>query len=158
MVRLILLLILSWAACAAAAEFEASAGLACGNTLRCHDADLNSAAVEATALLDDRHWDISVGHIGGQDGGWEAGGFYYLSAQRIMRFGEILPVDLYAGLGLIARTWAPNVDELLPSPVSFSLSAGLDAGPLRIEFRHASNAGLKSPNRGENWLLIGWTF
>lgn len=145
-------------AATAHADLALSGGLACGNTLRCHESDYNSAALEVSWLADARHWDVSAGHIGAQAGGWEAGGFYYLSAQRVMRLEELIPVPLFAGLGLIARTWAPNVEELLPSPASFSLSLGIDAGPLRVQFRHASNAGLKEPNRGENWILFGWTF
>lgn len=127
------------------------------DTLRFTDNNTSSMAYEASLLLDDRHWDISVGRMA-ENTHFDVGTIDYLSAQRIVRFGEILPLDLFAGLGLMVRSNGNRVEELLPSEVNFSLSAGLDIGPLRIQLRHASNGGFKDPNRGVNWLLFGLTF
>lgn len=142
---------------ALAGELVVSGGSAAADTARFGSGDIAAAVGEVSLLLDERHWDISAGVIGRQyDGG--VGSFGYLSAQRIMRLGELLPLDLFLGGGLIVRTDAENVTSLLPSAVSFSLSAGWDIGPVRLQYRHASNGGLKDPNRGENWILVGWIF
>lgn len=138
-------------------DFEIAGGVASANTLRLDDSYLNAGAVEATMLFDQKRWDISVGFIGAQAGD-TIDEYAYVSAQRVMRFGEILPLDLYLGVGLMARERDDNVEELLPQWWNFSLSLGLDVGRFRVELRHASNAGLQEPNRGQNWLLIGWAF
>ena len=98
--------------------------------------------------------DVSVGRFGPQD--W-VGSYSYLSVQKTgsYQFGQIRP---FYGLGLLARTWTDQVDRVLSTPVNFSLSAGLDVGRLRVQYRHASNAGLSQPNHGQNWVLIGWRF
>lgn len=155
--RLILMLVLLVAANAYGYEGALSAGSWALDTLRFADNNTSSTAYEATLLLDERHWDISVGRMA-ENTHFGVGTIDYLSIQRVVRFGEILPLDLFAGVGGMIRSNGDRVEELLPSELNFAISAGLDVGPLRVQLRHASNGGFKDPNRGVNWLLFGVTF
>lgn len=128
-------------------------------------ADANSAnpfgdtpAVEAALDFGaHRQWEVAAGWIGDQRDTVEE--FGYVSAQRMFRFtSDDGNGALVLGLGLMAREHTENIDLLLPQWWNFSISAGIEWGPIGLTYRHASNAGLESPNRGQNWLLASWRF
>ena len=138
-----------------AAQFEVSGGIASAYSWNYLKGD--AFAGEVSALLDGGRWDLSVGYIGEQLD--VVNPFTYLSAQRVVHLFKARSLSPFMGLGLMARTHSKNVDELLPQWWNFSLSAGMEMGDhLRVEARHASNAGLETPNRGVNWFLVGWRF
>jgi hypothetical protein len=149
------LLALLFLTATARADFALTGGLAAGGSWDVLDDGVT--AVEASWLPDERHWDLSLGYVAELDR-WDVSRLGTLRVERVMRLGELLPLNLYLGLGALARTASRNADEVLPTAVSFSLTAGLDLGPVRVQWRHASNGNFVQPNRGINWLLVGVTF
>lgn len=127
-------------------------GIATQNGLRFSSEESNAPAGEITGLLDGRKWDLSVGWIGEQDG-WFVDDFYYVSGHRLVRWRK-----LQFGLGLMARERVDGIENTLPQWWNFSFLVGVNLGNFSLELRHASNAGLEDPNRGQNWLLAGWRF
>lgn len=153
MTKAIIALIVVLFAMPASGELVVSGGVATSSTVRFHDPE--AAAVEVSWITE--KWtgiDVSAGWIGDQE--W-VDSFAYLSVQKTFRF-PVLSGRLFGGVGGVLRTDADGIDEVLSSPLSFSLSVGADFGPVRVQYRHASNAGLKDPNYGQNWLLAGYRF
>lgn len=56
------------------------------------------------------------------------------------------------------QTPGKNCNILVPSPVSFTFGLGFTAGSFEVSLRHTSNAGLKSPNGGQDLLLLMYRF
>ena len=65
---------------------------------------------------------------------------------------------LYMGLGLGYRMHAVNIERTLPLPVNFHLRGGFVWQHTYIFLEHFSNAGIKEPNFGQNWLTAGVWF
>lgn len=101
-------------------------------------------------------WDFTVGHVAKQD---EVGAYGYASAQRVVEF-ELGNTGLtpFVGGGLMVRTNAANINDLLPQVWNASLSAGVAYGRVSVQYRHFSNLGLKSNDRGQNLVLLGLRF
>lgn len=141
----------------AAADCRLSAGMGMG--WRWYP-DEPSVALESSCDVWRDNIELAAGYIGpwsGDDRG-DIDGYGYASAAWVVRF-HMKHVDPFITAGLMARsTGDGNVDELLPSWWNFSLSAGLDWGKVRVQYRHFSNANLKEPNRGQNLLTIGYRF
>lgn len=63
-------------------------------------------------------------------------------------------VDLSLGLAAFQ-----NQTQVLPATVNFSLSAGVRVTDrIGLQWRHFSNGGTKSSNRGQDALLVTWRF
>ena len=96
--------------------------------------------VRATAHYRDDH--SVFGHDQGAQ--WSAG-LQGVHRWRAMEFGM--------GAAYLSRS-----DDLNGSRPNFSLSAGLVRGRWSLTLRHYSNAGLKRPNYGSDFLVIGYRF
>jgi hypothetical protein len=51
-----------------------------------------------------------------------------------------------------------KANTYVPTPVSFSIMAGVRRGNWRLSWRHASNAGLYRPNRGQDLLQLDYAW
>jgi hypothetical protein len=103
----------------------------------------NAAALEGSILW--KSFEFSLGYTESA-----YGQVVYQVAPKLFMVGNTQP---YLALG--GQYNATN--DYLSSNFNFALVGGLYIGDHWIaEFKHASNAGLKDPNYGLNWLMIGY--
>lgn len=139
-----------------AAELGISAGASSG----AYASRFDNFVGEATARTDNRKWELAVGYIAEQLDACDfdcdkVDPYGYASVTRIVFFPLAYDVNIVMGLGLMAAT---ETNPLLSRATNLSVQAGLEIKRIRIQFRHFSNGGTKTPNYGQNMLLIGVGF